>query len=153
MELALCIGYNLCASRRCTLRGYFSPKSPFWKWEIRYFLNFNKKWQKIIIIVDLALCTGYNNIGKNMFEAFQECPEGFKASRRSGYNVLIQNDASVAHVVQSWPRKKQISYLLVKTKVVPLSILRRMHRVSNYGDLILMISLTSHLSWFGCLGG
>ena len=41
--------------------GYFSPKSPSWKWEIRYFLNFNKKCQKLIIIVDLALCTGYNN--------------------------------------------------------------------------------------------
>ena len=42
---------------------YFSPKSPFWKWELRYFLIFNKTCQSLIIIVDLALCTGYNICG------------------------------------------------------------------------------------------
>ena len=40
--------------------GYFSPKSPSWKWEIVYFLDLNKKCQNLIIHVDLALCAGYN---------------------------------------------------------------------------------------------
>ena len=41
-------GSNLCASRQRALRGYFSPRSPSWKWEVRYFLKFNKNikfWQ------------------------------------------------------------------------------------------------------------
>ena len=63
MDLALCTGYNLCASRRRTLRGLFFTKKSVLKMRIRYVLIFNKKCQNLIIIVDLALCTGYNNVG------------------------------------------------------------------------------------------
>ena len=52
--LALCTGYNLCASRRRTLRGLFFAKKSVLEMRIRYFLNFNKKCQNLIIIVDLA---------------------------------------------------------------------------------------------------
>ena len=41
----------------------------------------------------------------------------------------------------------------MKTKIVPLSILCRMHWVSNYGDLFLMVSWTSQFSWFWGPGG
>ena len=58
--LALCTGYNLCASRRRTLRGLFFTKKSVLKMRIRYVLILNKKCQNLIIIVDLALCTGYN---------------------------------------------------------------------------------------------
>ena len=61
VDLALCTGYNLCASRRRTLRGLFFTKKSVMKMRIRYVLNFNKKCQNLLIIVDLALCTGYNN--------------------------------------------------------------------------------------------
>ena len=60
VDLGLCTGYNLCASRRRTLRGLFFTKKSVLKMRIRYVLNFNKKCQNLIIIVDLALCTGYN---------------------------------------------------------------------------------------------
>ena len=35
--------------------GYFSPKSPIWKWEIVDFLEFDEQFQNLIIIVDLCL--------------------------------------------------------------------------------------------------
>ena len=41
--LALCTGYNLCASRRRTLRGLFFTKKSVLKLEIMDFLDFNKK--------------------------------------------------------------------------------------------------------------
>jgi len=40
--------------------GYFSPKSPFWKWGIMDFLDVNEKYKNLIIIVDLAPYTWYN---------------------------------------------------------------------------------------------
>ena len=58
VDLALCTGYSLCASRRRTLRGLFFAKKFVLKLGIVDFLDFNKKCQKLIIIVDLALCTG-----------------------------------------------------------------------------------------------
>ena len=60
VDLVLCTGYNLCASRQASLRGLFFTKKSVLKMRIRYFLNFNKKCQKMIIHVDLALCAGYN---------------------------------------------------------------------------------------------
>ena len=40
-----------------------------------------------------------------------------------------------------------------ENKNVPIVILCRMHRLSNYGDLFLTISWTSQFSWFGGPGG
>ena len=65
MDLALCTGYNLCASRQASLRGLFFTKKSVLNMRIRHFLNFNKKCQNLIIHVDLAFCTGYNNINNN----------------------------------------------------------------------------------------
>ena len=55
VDLALCAGYNLCASRRRTLRGLFFTKKSVLKMGIVVILEFNKKYQKSIIIVDLGL--------------------------------------------------------------------------------------------------
>ena len=52
--------FNLCASRRRTLRGSFFAKKSVLKLGIVDFLDFNKKCQILIIPVDLGLCTGYN---------------------------------------------------------------------------------------------
>ena len=45
--------------------GLFFAKKSVLEMRTRYFLNFNKKCQILIIHVDLALCTGYNNINNN----------------------------------------------------------------------------------------
>merc|ERR1712138_29994 len=58
--LALCTGYNLCASQRRTLRGLFFAKKSVLKLGILDFLDFYKKYQILIIPVDLGLCAGYN---------------------------------------------------------------------------------------------
>ena len=60
VDLVLCTGYNHCASRQASLRGLFFAKKSVLEMRIRYFLNFNKKCQNLIIHLDLALCTGYN---------------------------------------------------------------------------------------------
>ena len=52
LDLALCTGYNLCASRRRTLRGLFFTKKSVLKMGIVDILDFNKKCKKSIIIVD-----------------------------------------------------------------------------------------------------
>ena len=60
VDLVLCTGYNLCASRQASLRGLFFAKKSVLKFGMVDFLDFNKKCQNLIIHVDLALCTGYN---------------------------------------------------------------------------------------------
>ena len=55
VDLALCAGPNLCASRRRTLRGLFFTKKSVLKMGIVDILDFNKKCQNSIIIVDLGL--------------------------------------------------------------------------------------------------
>ena len=49
VDLVLCTGYNLCASRQASLRGLVFTKKSVLKMRIRYFLNFNKKGQQIVI--------------------------------------------------------------------------------------------------------
>ena len=53
--MGIWVGSNLCASRRRTLRGLFFTKKSVLKMGIVDILDFNKKCQKSIIIVDLGL--------------------------------------------------------------------------------------------------